>query len=223
LRETGFEYAKKGNKAIIIERADIVMWRHDYLVAMKRCRNKGINVFYTDESWVNTGTTVAKVWKDKTLQTPRQAFLAGLSTGLKPPTARGPRCALVHTGNENGFLPNTQLVLLCEKNTADAHDEMDGEIYERYFKDQFLLNLPQSSVIVLDNAFYHSRKIETVPTVSWRKGKFQEWITSHGQTFEEYMLKKHFLETVSRVRPKYDKCKIDEMASVPSTQYIVHR
>jgi hypothetical protein len=126
LREIGFEYAKKGNIAIMIERADIVMWRHDYLVAMKRYICKVMDVVYTDESWVNTGTTVEKVWKDKTLQTPRQAFLAGLSTGLKPPTARGPRFALVHTGNENGFLSNAQLVFLCKKNTADAHDEMDG-------------------------------------------------------------------------------------------------
>jgi hypothetical protein len=149
LREIGFEFAKKCSKAIMIERADIVMWRHEYLVAMNRYRNKGMNVVYTDESWVDTGTAVVKVWKDKTLQTPRQTFLAGLSTGLKPRTARGKRCALVHTGNEDGVLRSAQLVLLCEKNTADAHDEMDGEIYERYFKDLVLPNLPPSSVIVL--------------------------------------------------------------------------
>jgi hypothetical protein len=53
---------------------------------------------------------------------------------------------LVHTGNENGFLPNAQLVFLCKKNTADAH-EMDGEICEQYFKDRVLPNLPPSSVI----------------------------------------------------------------------------
>jgi hypothetical protein len=133
----------------MIERADIVMWRHDYLVAMKRYRYKGMNVVYTDELWVNTGTAVAKVWKDKTLQTPRQAFLSGLSTGLKLPIARGKRFALVHTGNEDGFLPSAQLVFLCKKNTADTHDEMDGEIYEQYFKDQVLPNLPPSSVILL--------------------------------------------------------------------------
>jgi hypothetical protein len=41
-----------------------------------------MNVVYTDESWVNMGTA-----DEKTLKTTQQAFLAGLSTGLKPPTA----------------------------------------------------------------------------------------------------------------------------------------
>jgi hypothetical protein len=43
---------------------------------------------------------------------------------------------------------------------------MDGEIYEHYFKDQVLQNLPPNSVTVLDNASYHSSKIENIPTPS---------------------------------------------------------
>nr|CAD7598713.1 unnamed protein product [Timema genevievae] len=62
-------------------------------------------------------------WKDTTNQNSRQAFLEGLSTELKPPRARGPRFAMFHAGNGNGLL---KLTILCKKNTADAHDEMDG-------------------------------------------------------------------------------------------------
>jgi hypothetical protein len=47
--------------------------------------------------------------------------------------------------------------------------------------------------------------------MSCRKDRIQEWITSHGETFEEYMLKKHLMETVNRIRPKYDKYRINEM------------
>jgi len=79
----------------MIERADIVTWGHDYLKAMKRYRNKGINVVYVDKSWVNTGTTIENAWEDKTLQTPQWAFLAALFTGLKPPTARGPPFSII--------------------------------------------------------------------------------------------------------------------------------
>jgi hypothetical protein len=118
--------------------------------------------------------------KIKTLKTPQQAFLASFPTGLTPPTFRSLRLALVHTGNENGFLPYAaELIFLRKKNAADIHDEMDGEIYEQYFKDQVLQNLPPNSVIVLDNASYHSRKIESIPTPSWRKAKIQEWMISH--------------------------------------------
>jgi hypothetical protein len=85
---------------------------------------------------------------------------------LKSPAGRGLRFALVHAGNEHGFVPNAKLVFLCKKNTTDAHEEMDGEMYEKYFSEQLLPNRP-SSVIVVENASYHSRK----------KNNFQQ---SHG-------------------------------------------
>jgi hypothetical protein len=109
---------------------------------------------------VNAGITVRKEWKDTTIKTSRHTFLAGLSCGLKSPTGRGPRFALVqvHAGNEHEFVPNAKLVFLCKNNTADAHDEMDGEMYEKYFSEQLLPNLPPKSVIVVDNASCHSRK-----------------------------------------------------------------
>jgi hypothetical protein len=73
----------------------------------------------------------------------------------------------MHAGNKHGFVPNAKLVFLCKKNTADAHEEMDGEMYEKYFSEQLLPNLPPKSVTVVDNASYHSRK----------KNNFQQ---SHG-------------------------------------------
>jgi hypothetical protein len=82
----------------------------------------------------------------------------------------------VRAGNEDGFFPNAKLVFLCKKNTADAHEEMDGEMYEKYFSEQLLPNLPPKSVIVVDNASYHSRKKEQLPTKSWRKDKIKEWL-----------------------------------------------
>jgi hypothetical protein len=145
----------------MIEKDDIVSWRHKYLVQIKKLRNERSNIYYTDESWVNAGITVSKEWKDTTIKTPRQAFLTGLSCGLKSPTGRWPRFALVNAGNEHGFVPNAKLVFLCKKNTADAHEEMDGEVYEKYFSEQLLPNLSPKSVTVVDNASYHSRKKRT--------------------------------------------------------------
>lgn len=53
------------------------------------------------------------------------------------------------------------------------------------------------------NASYHSRKIENIPPLLWRKDKFKDRITSHGETFKEYVIKKHLMEIFNRVRPKY--------------------
>jgi hypothetical protein len=56
----------------------------------------------------------------------------------------------------------------------------------------------------IHNASYHNRKIENVPTL-WRKDKIKDRIASHGETFKEYMIKKHLMENFSRVNPKYAK------------------
>jgi hypothetical protein len=106
----------------MIEKDDIISWRHKFLVQIKKFRNERRNIYNTDESWVNAGITVSNEWKDTTSKTPRQASLARLSCGLKSPTGRGPRFAMVHAGNEHGFVPNAKLVFLCKKNTADAHE-----------------------------------------------------------------------------------------------------
>jgi hypothetical protein len=70
----------------------------------------------------------------------------------------------VHAGNEHGFVPNAKVVFLRKKNTACAHEEMEGEMYEKYLSEQLLPNLPPKSVIVVDNASYHSLKKEQLPT-----------------------------------------------------------
>jgi hypothetical protein len=90
---------------------------------------------------VFAGITLNEEWKDTTIKTPRQAFLAGLSCGLKSPTGRGPRFALVHAGNEHGFVSKAKFVFLYKKNHACTHEGMDGEMYEKYFSEQLLTNL----------------------------------------------------------------------------------
>ncbi|XP_037518299.1 uncharacterized protein LOC119395080 [Rhipicephalus sanguineus] len=54
---------------------------------------------------------------------------------------------------------------------------MDGNRFEGWFGD-VLQKLPAGSVIVLDNAPYHSRREEKLPTTSWKKENIQEWLNS---------------------------------------------
>ena len=172
----------------------------------------GRYIVYTDESWVNVGHSVSKTWQDSTIQNRRQAFIEGVSTGLKLPSGSGPRFALLHAGGSDGFIPNAELNFLCKKNTADVHHEMDADTYEKWFVEQLLPNIPQNSVIVLDNASYHTRKIEKIPTTSWRKHQIIDWMIDKQIPYEDYMLKKDLLECVSRVKPQFDKNVIDVIA-----------
>lgn len=212
IKEIGFTFEKRGNKSLMIERDDIIVWRHSYLRKIKQFRAEGRDIVYLDETWINAGHTVSKVWKDKTINTPKDAFLAGLSVGLKNPTARGPRYVIVHAGGKDGFIENSMKVFLAKKNTADYHDEMDSAVFETWFKQQLVPNLQQGTVIVMDNASYHGRKKEKVPTTSSLKGDIMNWLRSKNIEFPENALKKELMDIVNKFRSQFSSYEIDSYA-----------
>jgi hypothetical protein len=70
----------------------------------------------------------------------------------------------VNIRNEQGLVPNEKLMFLWNQNTTHAHEEVNGEIYEKYFSEHTgIVILPPKSVIVADSGSYH-RKKERLPT-----------------------------------------------------------
>ena len=49
----------------------------------------------------------------------------------------------------------------------DYHNSMDGESYKCYFEKSICQNILKHSVIVIDNASYHSKNMENYPTSKW--------------------------------------------------------
>ena len=66
---------------------------------------------------------------------------------------------------------------------------MNAEVFERWFQDQLLPNIPPHSVIVMDNASYRSRSAKTTPSSSWRKAAIQERLRDEGVDFDPEMRK----------------------------------
>ena len=60
----------------------------------------------------------------------------------------------------------------------DYHDSMNGDSYEQYFANSLCTNVPQGSLIVIDNAPYHSRNDETYPVSKWEKQPYIDWLKS---------------------------------------------
>ena len=52
---------------------------------------------------------------------------------------------------------------------------MNGDSYEQYFTNSLCTNVPQGSLIVIDNAPYHSRNDETYPVSKWKK-QYIDWL-----------------------------------------------
>lgn len=74
-----------------------------------------------------------------------------------------------------------------------------------------LPNLPDRSVVVIDNAPYHNNLDEKTPNSSNRKSEIQLWLTNHNIPFSTEMRKVELLDIIKRNRPIYEKYKIDKL------------
>lgn len=88
---------------------------------------------------------------------------------------------------------------------------MDGKSFENWFQ-RILPTLEENAVIVMDNASYHSRKLENIPITSTKKSDIQNWLRSKNIPFEESLLKVQLLEIVKQHKSKFNKYIVDEMA-----------
>lgn len=210
LHEMKFTYGKVDRKSILIERQEIIAWRRNYLRKIDEFRKLKKKLYFMDETWVNQGHTVKKVWQDGNITSARQAFNEGLSVGLKQPSGKGSRLIVTHIGSDSGFLPNGELIFKSKK-TGDYHEEMNAEVFEKWFEGIIQLVEP-GSVIVMDNAPYHSRHLEPLPKQSWKKAAIQEWLINKNIQYNKDSLKAELLQLTKLHTDKYKKFAVDEMA-----------
>lgn len=62
---------------------------------------------------------------------------------------------------------------------------MNAANFNKWLQDKLLPNLNEPSLIVMDNASYHSVIINKAPTTQTRKPEIREWLTLNGVAFEE--------------------------------------
>ena len=66
----------------------------------------------------------------------------------------------------------------------DYHDSMNAEAYENWFEKRLCPNLEPNSVIVIDNASYHSRNCPDYPLSTWKKNELSNWLKDKGSSIE---------------------------------------
>lgn len=187
VHKIGFKRKRLDKREVIKESAHIVRWKYDYLRTIEDYRKNGRPIIYLDETWYDTHDTRNKGWVDDSN-----------SCKLDVPHNRGKRIIILHAGWEQGFINNA--LLLSAKNVKDArldyHSDMSAELFERWFKEQLLPNVPPNSIIVMDNASYHSRQIEKIPSSASNKTEIMEFLYKEHLYFEENYTKKELLEVL---------------------------
>ena len=121
---------------------------------------------YLDETWYDSHSCKMKNWTDDTENCHRL-----MTTEVGVSDKKGERIVIMHCGGCFGFLEDALFVTLSkmENGPADYHGSMNGAIFEKWFENCVLKRLERSSVIVLDNASYHSRILDPSPRSAWKK------------------------------------------------------
>lgn len=89
-------------------------------------------------------------------------------------------------------------MFLSSTKDPDYHGAMNQENCLTWFEYQLLQKLQEPSIIVMDNASYHSTIQDKVPTTSWNKPAIIEWLENQTINMEENLLKPQLLQLVKR-------------------------
>lgn len=143
-------------------------------------------------------------------------FLNGVG-GFLLKSAAG-RVIVNHVGSEDGFLVGGSDVFICKKDCKDYHKSMNSDCYLEWFK-RILELLPQKSVIVVDLAPYHRKRVESsiMPNSAWRKQRIIDWLVQKGVQKPAFVthfekLTKVSLIQLAKCHPVKTKYVIEELA-----------
>ena len=84
------------------------------------------------------------------------------------------------------FLPGCELVFkTLSTDGRDYHFETNSVIFNKWVEEQLVPALPPKSLVVMDNASYHSviKEGTKAPTPATRKGDMQKWLKDKKKSF----------------------------------------
>ncbi|CAG9138604.1 unnamed protein product [Plutella xylostella] len=158
----------------------------------------GKSIIFLDETYVNQNHATQKCWQSNT------------ERGAMKNIGKGPRIIIVHAGSRNGFVHNALLMFKSHSKTGDYHGDMNATNFRKWIDEKLTPNIPPNSVIVMDNAAYHSTQIEKKPTMSSLKSDLQQWLERRGVQHDSSMRKCDLMKVIDEQNTE-KKYKIDEI------------
>jgi transposase len=113
-------------------------------------------------------------------------------------------------GSENGFIPGALLIKSSTTASEDYHKEMDGFGFENWFRQSLLPNIPNDSIIVMDNASYHS--LSNIPKSIDKVGVMKQWLLEKKIPFPVKAVKKEIWAIIKEQKGKTQHYLIDRLA-----------
>jgi len=205
LNRWGFEFGKGTRSQHLKEKDHVVAARQRYLRKKRDNRAFGDETIrpevYLDESYVNKNHSKDFIW-----------YSGEDGPWTQKPTGKGERLIIINAITRSGWVPGAKLVFKSTRKTGDYHGQMNSDLFQKWFVEMLLENIPPNSLIIMDNASYHNTLAEhSPPTPLCSKKRILEWLEKNKIYCRTDCLKPELVEILKKIAPEPSYA-IDEIA-----------
>ena len=201
----GFEFGKGTRSQHLKEKDEIIALRQKYLRRIRANRDdNGLPVraeIYLDESYVNKNHSNDFIW-----------YSGEDGPWVQKPTGKGERLIIVNAISSEGWIEGAKLVFQAKRKTGDYHGQMNSALFQKWFAEKLIPNIPCNSLIIMDNASYHNTLSAcSPPTPACSKERIWNWLIENNVPCDENSLKAELIVALKKmtVSPLYE---VDEIA-----------
>jgi len=205
LNRWGFTYGTGKRRSALKERDYVILARRRYL-RQKRLNRRPDGTFirpevYLDETFINKNHSHQFTW-----------YFDEDGPDVNKPSGKGDRLIVVNAITLDGWVSNARLVFEAKKKTGDYHGQMDWGNFSRWFTEQLLPNIPENSIIIMDNASYHNTTEETsFPKSNTVKEDLRKWLDDKEIPWGQDLLKAELFALCKTYEPKPE-YRVDKIA-----------
>ena len=205
LNRWGFTYGTGKRRSALKERDYVILARRRYL-RQKRLNRKANGTYirpevYLDETFINRNHSNQFTW-----------YFDEDGPEVNKPSGKGERLIIVNAITTEGWVNNAKLVFEAKKKTGDYHGQMDWDNFSRWFTEQLLPNIPEHSIIIMDNASYHNTVEEnSFPKSNSVKEDLRKWLDDKSIPWGQDLLKAELFALCRSYEPKPE-YRIDKIA-----------
>ncbi len=198
LNRWGFEFGKGTRSQHLKEKDHVIAARQRYLREKRNNRISGDNLdtkrpeVYLDESYVNKNHSHDFIW-----------YYGEDGPWVQKPTGNGERLIIINAITKSGWVPGAKLVFKSTSKTGDYHGQMNWDLFKKWFTEMLIPNIPEHSLIIMDNAPYHNILSEhSPPTSQSAKKKIKEWLEQNKVYCRDDCLKAELVEILTKMAPE---------------------